>query len=82
MPRWLDGLQQNTEAFQDFTAHLEMLRRLALREMEDAASWEGVLEARGKKKILDRLLSETTMDAREGVTYERTFGQQRRTRSA
>jgi len=79
---WREALRKDAEANQTFTARLEVLKDAAVRQMEDAAVWEVVLEARGKKKILDLLLTELKMDDREEAAHARAFGPSRATKSS
>lgn len=79
---WREALRKDSEAKQTFTSRLEALKDTVVREMEDAPSWESVLEARGKKKVLDLILNEMKMDDREEAQHARVFGAARATKSA
>ena len=80
MRDWRKYLRQDDEAYQAFTEYLAQRQADATREMEDASSWEAVLEARGKKKVLAILIESLTMDAKEEAAHGRAFGHARHTR--
>lgn len=80
MRDWRLYLRQDPEANQALTAELDGQIRAAQQQMEDAPSWEAVLEARGKKKVLAIILASLTMADREEQQHARAFGNARRTR--
>lgn len=82
MSDWRTYLNQNLEANQAFESSLRKLIAQARQEMDDATTWETVLEARGKVKILAFLVDSLTMAEKEEAAYVRAYGHSRATKSA
>ena len=77
--RWVSALRGAEGAEEDYRAHLEAILAECQRRVDEAPTWEAVMEARGAKKEIDKLLKGLNMQARE----ERAYAEFRRvTRSA
>ena len=82
MKDWRKHLRQDDEAYQAFISYIESLKMRTIREMEEAATWEAVLQARGGKMFLAIIEASLTMDAKEEAAHARAYGPARVTRSA
>lgn len=66
---WVRVLQATEGAFEAFVAHLEGLRAEAQERVDEAPDWAAVVEARGAKKEIDKILKGLNMQAREESAY-------------
>lgn len=65
MRRWLKLLTKDPDALADWLADMATRVAIEQRAVEDAPTWEAVLEARGRKKALDELAKFANMQLRE-----------------
>lgn len=75
--RWVDFIRADSELRDSFLDDLRRLKEAALAEMERAPSWEGVLEARGRKRAIDdleRLVTAQEEEERAHAIYRQAAG--------
>ena len=66
---WKDSLKRDSADWDDFLAFLQGLKEQVQGMEHQAPTWERVLEARGRVKQMEDLISQVMAEEREAIAY-------------
>ena len=67
---WKDSLKRDSADLEEFLVFLQGLKEQAQAMEHQAPTWERVLEARGRVKQMEDLISQVMAEEREARVYE------------
>lgn len=68
-PKWLEYLMNDASALEDFVRDLTRRRKSAESLQDGAKDWGEAREALGRKKVLDDLLRNATIQSQEDAAH-------------